>query len=232
MLPNPAQTAAAREIAFESSSIGRSSALLLQPHDARSLFVLAHGAGAGMRHTFMQALAQELAARRVATFRYSFPYMERESRRPDPQPVLLETVRSAVAAAREHAGDLPLVAGGKSMGGRMTTLAAAEESLVDVRGIVLVGFPLHAAGTPPGVARAQHLSRVGVPMLFLQGTRDSLADIELMSGVCGGLGPRATLHVVEGADHSFHVSKRSGRDDVLVMQELASRVAQWTETLP
>jgi len=145
--------------------------------------------------------------------------------------VLLETVRAAVAVARGLAGDLPLVAGGKSMGGRMTTLATAEEPLKGVHGIVLVGFPLHAAGQVPNVTRAAHLDHVEVPMLFLQGTRDSLADLELMSGVCARLGSRVTLHVVEGADHSFHVPKRSGRDDAAVLDELAISTVAWVETL-
>ena len=175
----------------------------------------------------MESLAQRLARRAVATFRYQFPYLEHGSRRPDPQPVLLATVRAAVAAARAACGDLPLIAGGKSMGGRMTTLAAAEAPLEHVRGIALVGFPLHGVGRPPGIERAQHLERVSVPMLFLQGTRDTLADLDLMRGVCAGLGARALLHVVEGGDHSFHVPKRSGRTDAEALDELADQIAAW-----
>ena len=206
-------------------------ALWLRPPGARAALVLAHGAGAGMRHTFMETIAACYAAHGVATLRYEFPYAAAGSRRPDPQPVLLETVRAAVAVGRELAGDLPLVASGKSMGGRMTTLAAAEDPLVGVRGIVLVGFPLHGAGQVPNITRAAHLEQVDVPMLFLQGTRDSLADLDLMRGVCVRLGSRVTLHVVEDADHSFHVPKRSGRDESAVFDELAISTVVWVETL-
>ena len=207
------------------------SALLLRPAGARACFAFAHGAGVGIRHPFMEALSQGLAAHRVATFRYQFPYMEQGSRRPDPQPVLLATVRAAAAAARAEVQELPLVAGGKSMGGRMTTLAASEAPLEGVRGIVLVGFPLHGVGMPPGTERAQHLASVAAPMLFLQGTRDRLADLELMRGVCAGLGARATLHVVDGADHGFHVPKRTGRGDAEVVEELARVTADWVAAL-
>ncbi len=210
---------------------GKVPALWMRPPAARAALVLAHGAGAGMRHSFMEAIAARCAANGLATLRYEFPYTAAGSRRPDPQPVLLETVRAAVAVARGLGGDLPLIAGGKSMGGRMTTLAAAEEPLNGVRGIVLVGFPLHGAGQMPNSARAAHLDQVQVPMLFLQGTRDALADLDLMRGVCGRLGSRVTLHVVEGADHSFHVPKRSGRDDAMVLDELAVSTVVWIETL-
>jgi hypothetical protein len=205
---------------------GEVSGLLLWPRDARCLFALAHGAGAGMRHPFLDAVASHLAEHGVATFRYQFPYVEHGSGRPDPRPVLLATVRSAVTVALERAGHLPLVAGGKSMGGRMTSLAAAEGALPGVRALVFLGFPLHPAGSP-AIERAEHLARVTVPMLFLQGTRDALAELDLLRPVCDRLGARATLQVVEGADHSFHVLKRSGRTDHDVLRELAEVTASW-----
>lgn len=179
-----------------------------------------------MRHAFMEAFALRLAARRVATFRYEFPYMEKRTARPDPRPVLFAAVRAAVAAAAQAAPGLPLLAGGKSMGGRMTSMAAAEEPLAGVSGIVFVGFPLHPAGAP-STERGEHLARVGVPMLFLQGTRDALADLDLLRPITDGLGARATVHVIDGADHSFHVLKRSGRTDSDVLDELASTVSDW-----
>lgn len=206
--------------------VGDVSGIFLRPDDACAAYVLAHGAGAGMRHRFMEAIAAALAARGVATLRYQFPYLEHGSRRPDPPGVLEATVRAAVASAHELAPDLPLVAGGKSMGGRMTSGAMARRSLEGVRGLAFLGFPLHPA-KQPGVARAEHLERVQVPMLFLQGTRDDLADLGLITGVCNGLGSRATLHVVDGADHSFAVLKRSGRTDTQVQEELANAITDW-----
>src|SRR5687767_1782260 len=206
--------------------VGEVSALLLRPEDAWSLYVLAHGAGAGMRHRFMEAVAGALAARGIATLRYQFPYLEHGSRRPDPPAVLEAAVRAAVAKARELEPDLPLVAGGKSMGGRMTSGAMAHRSLEGVRGLVFLGFPLHPPKRP-SVGRAEHLARVQVPMLFLQGTRDDLADLGLITGLFRDLGPRATLHVVEGADHSFSVLKRSGRTDPQVLEELADAITDW-----
>lgn len=204
------------------------SALLLRPEDARCLLVFGHGAGAGMRHAFMEQMSQRLAERRIATFRYQFPYMEQGRRRPDHRNVLLKTVRSAVAAAAETAPDLPLLAGGKSMGGRMTSGAAAVEPLEGVRGLVFFGFPLHPAGKP-GTERGEHLEQVSLPMLFLQGTRDKLADLELLRPICAELGQRATLHVVEGGDHSFHVLKRSGRTVSEVLDEIADVVGEWAQ---
>ena len=203
---------------------------MLRPAGARALLVLAHGAGAGMDHAFMTQAADGLAGHGVATLRYQFPYMESGSRRPDPPAVLEATVRSAAAAGAAAAPDLPLFAGGKSMGGRMTSRAAAAGAGLDARGIVLVGFPLHGAGKPPGTERGAHLEEVPMPMLFLQGTRDALAALDLMRGVCANL-PRSTLHVVEGADHGFHVLKRSGRTDAMVMEELTSVTARWIEAL-
>jgi predicted alpha/beta-hydrolase family hydrolase len=205
---------------------GDTSALLTRPRGAKALLVLGHGAGAGMRHAFLEAVAQRLAARDVATLRYQFPYMEAGRKAPNTPKVLVATVRAAVAAGIEAAAGLPLFAGGKSLGGRMTSTAAAEEPLPAVRGIVFFGFPLHAP-SQPSRHRAAHLSDVHVPMLFLQGTRDKLADLELLAPVCKDLSPRATLHVVEGGDHSFHVLKRSGRTDDEALDEICQVSADW-----
>jgi hypothetical protein len=205
---------------------GEVSALLLCPDEAKWLLILGHGAGAGMRHPFMEAISSELASCGIATFRYNFPYMEQGNRRPDPTPVLLATVRNAVAVAGEAVDGLPLLAGGKSMGGRMTSMAAAEESLPRVRGLVFFGFPLHPAGQP-STGRSEHLTKIRVPMLFLQGTRDKLAELSLLRPICDRLGMGAELHVVETADHSFHVLKSSGRDDSQVLVELGEAVSSW-----
>ena len=206
---------------------GQVSALLLRPAGARWLLVFAHGAGAGMRHRFMAEMSARLAEVGTATFRYHFPYMQAGRRRPDSRATLLATVRAAVAAASEMAPDLPLLAGGKSMGGRMTSLAAAEAPLAGVRGVVFFGFPLHAAGRP-SIDRGDHLAAVAVPMLFLQGERDQLADLTRLRPICARLAERATLHVVPTADHSFHVLKRCGRSDDEVLAELAATVAAWS----
>jgi len=200
--------------------------LFSRPEDARVLLVLAHGAGAGIRHRFFEALIPLLAGSAIATLRYQFPYMEAGRKRPDTPAVAQATVRAAVAAAAALAPELPLLAGGKSFGGRMTSAAQSAEPMAGVRGLVFLGFPLHAAGRP-GTSRADHLDRVAVPMLFLQGTRDTLADLPSMRTVTERLGPRALLHVVEGADHSFAVLKRSGRTNEQVMRELADTIAQW-----
>src|SRR6266702_4595983 len=207
--------------------LGEVSALLLRPPDARVLYVLAHGAGAGMRHPFLESIAQRLAERNVATLRYQFPYMERRASRPDTPAVAAAAVRAAVSEAARVAPGLPLVASGKSFGGRMTSTAQAEESLPGVRGLVFLGFPLHPPGRP-GDSRAEHLARVQIPMLFLQGTRDDLADLKRLKPVVKGLGERATLHLVEGGDHSFHVLKRSGRTDTEVLAELVETIVAWT----
>ena len=219
------------ELTFQATrSSGDVSALLQRPADARCLLLFGHGAGAGMRHVFMEEMSRRLAERGIATFRYQFPYMEKGKRRPDHRNILLKTVRSAVAAATAVAPDLPLFAGGKSMGGRMTSNAAAVEPLPGARGLVFFGFPLHPAGKP-GTERGEHLADVEAPMLFLQGTRDKLADLELLRPVCEGLGERATLHVVEGGGHSFHVLKRSGRTADEVHGEIADAVADWTSAV-
>jgi len=202
------------------------SGLLLRPTDARLLYVLAHGAGAGMRHPFLEAISQRLAEQGIATLRYQFRYMEQRSRRPDPPAVAAATVRAAVAEAARLAPGLPLVAGGKSFGGRMTSTAQAEEPLPGVRGLVFLGFPLHPPGRPDDT-RAEHLARVTIPMLFLQGTRDEFADLELLRPVVKRLGDRATLHLVEGGDHSFKVPKKSERSEGEVMGELARAIVTW-----
>jgi predicted alpha/beta-hydrolase family hydrolase len=183
-----------------------------------------------MRHAFMEAVSARLAASGIAVFRYQFPYFEQGRRAPDPPAVLTATVRAAIDAAAKAAPELPLFAGGKSLGGRMTSTAAAQGSLPGVRGLVFFGFPLHAPGKP-GNQRAAHLRDVGAPMLFLQGTHDTLADLALLQPVLDELGDRAQLHVVDGGDHSFHVRKRSGRTDGEVIDELCARVAKWIDAL-
>jgi uncharacterized protein len=205
---------------------GSVSALLDLPVEPRACYVFAHGAGAPMDHAFMTSVASGLAARGVAVLRFNFPFMEARSRRPDAPAVAQAAVRAAVAEAERRFPGLPLFAGGKSFGGRMTTQAQAAEPLPGVHGIVLVGFPLHAAGKP-STQRAAHLAQVQLPMLFLQGTRDALAELALMRETTSALGDRATLHVVEGADHSFHVLVRSGRTDAQVLAELCDTAAGW-----
>jgi predicted alpha/beta-hydrolase family hydrolase len=207
-------------------SKGPVSGLLQRPDDAFALYVMAHGAGADMRHRFLQSLADGLAARGVATLRFNFPYTEAGRRAPDPQPVLEAYVRSACADAQRLAPDLPLFAGGKSMGGRMTSNACAREPVPGVRGLVFLGFPLHAA-KQPARARGEHLARVTVPMLFLQGTRDDLADLALVRELCAELGPRATLCEVADGNHSFEVRKSSGRTNAEVLESLAETIAAW-----
>ena len=214
------------ESGFEVPGVGRVSALLTRPEEARWLYVLAHGAGAGMRHPFMERIAEALAGKGIATFRYQFPYMEQGRKRPDPPVVATATVRAAVEAAP----GLPLIAGGKSFGGRMTSSAQATDPLPGVGGLAFLGFPLHPPGRP-GTGRAAHLEQVHIPMLFLQGTRDTFAGLDLLQPVCEGLSPRATLHPVDGGDHSFKVLKRSGRTEADVMEELAGAIADWTTRL-
>jgi hypothetical protein len=217
----------AEEIRFTATEkAGEVSGLLLRPQNATALLVLAHGAGAGMRHKFMEEISRKLARLGIATLRYQFPYTEKGIKRPDPEAVLTATVRSLVAAAKQHAAGLPLFAGGKSMGGRMTSLAAAREALEGIRGLVFLGFPLHAAGKA-SAERGKHLFDVSVPMLFLQGSRDALADLKLIEPLCRRLGKRAELYVVEGGDHSFHMLKSSGKTDDSVLDEIARRAAAW-----
>lgn len=206
------------------------SGLLQLPSDANACFVLAHGAGAGMQHSFLETLANELNVRRIATLRYQFPYMERGSRRPDPPRLCHATVRSAVAEAAKRAPGTALFAGGKSFGGRMTSQAHAATPLPGVQGIAFVGFPLHPA-KKPSATRFDHLHDVKIPMLFLQGTRDALADLELLKPLIATLGERATLKVFQDADHSFHVPARSGRKDAEVMIEVADALAEWIASM-
>lgn len=183
-----------------------------------------------MRHAFMEAAARGLAERGVATLRYHFPYMETGRKAPDRPPVLVKTVRSAVGEAVRIEPDLPLFAGGKSMGGRMTSTAAAQEALPGVRGLAFFGFPLHAAGRDSS-ERGAHLGDVGLPMLFLQGTRDKLANLDLLRPLLDKVRPGPALHVVEGADHGFHVLKRSGRTDAEILDELCDAFTEWTRAL-
>ena len=203
------------------------SGLLLAPPNPRACYIFAHGAGAGMAHPFMTAVATGLASRGIATLRYNFPYMEHGSRRPDSPRVAHATVRAAVEEAGRRLPGVPLLAGGKSFGGRMTSQAQAESALPGVRGLVFFGFPLHPAGKPSD-ERAAHLADVDVPMLFLQGTRDALADTGLLKAVVKRLGARAALELVPDADHSFHVPAKSGRKDVEVMEEMLDVLVGWS----
>ena len=205
---------------------GTVSSLLDAPSDPKACYVFAHGAGAGMTHSFMTVIASGLTQRGIASLRFQFPYMEQGSKRPDSPKVAQAAVRAAVGEAARRFPKLALFAGGKSFGGRMTSQAQAAGLLSNVKGLVFVGFPLHAAGKP-STERAAHLADVQVPMLFLQGTRDTLAELELIRQVTGQLKTWATLHVVEGADHSFHVLARSGRNDVQVCEELLDTMAGW-----
>ena len=202
------------------------SALLHRPEHARACYVLAHGAGAGMNHPFMGSVSDGLAQRSIATLRYQFPFMERGSKRPDSPPLAHATVRAAVASASNLMPDLPLFAGGKSFGGRMTSQTQSEAALSRVRGLVFLGFPLHPA-KKPSQQRAAHLTRVDCPMLFLQGTRDELADIELIREVTEKLGERATLQLFADADHSFHVRARSGQTDQQVLASVLDAIVAW-----
>jgi predicted alpha/beta-hydrolase family hydrolase len=208
-------------------TIGEVSALVVRPPDARLVYVLAHGAGAGMWHPFLESIAQRLGERGIATLRYQFPYMERRARRPDAPAVAAATVRAAVREAGRIAPGLPLVAGGKSFGGRMTSTAQAATPLPGVRGLAFLGFPLHPPGQPDD-KRAEHLSAVQIPMLFLQGDRDAFADLKLLRPVLERLGERATLHLVEGGDHSFKVPKSTERTEADVMADLVGAFAAWT----
>lgn len=208
----------------------RVSGMFDRPGAARAVFVLAHGAGAGMEHPAMQAVAAGLAQRGLAVLRYQFPYMERQSRRPDPPALCHATVRAAVAAAARLAPDLPLIAGGRSFGGRMTSQAQALSPLMSVRGLVFLAFPLHPAGRP-GIDRAAHLQEIGIPMLFIQGSRDDLADPDLLREIVQRLDSRATLHVLEDADHSFHVPARGGRKDSEVREDALDVVCAWLDRL-
>jgi hypothetical protein len=211
-------------------STGDISAVLVRPRDAECVYVFGHGAGAGMTHTFMERIAERLADRRIATLRYNFPFMEGGRKAPNPAPVLVKTVRSVVAEAATLATGLPVLAGGKSMGGRMTSMAASKEALPGVQGLAFFGFPLHAPGRDSD-ERGAHLASVRLPMLFLQGTRDKLANLDLLGPLLGRVEPPPTLHVVDGADHGFHVLKRSGRTDDEVLDEICDAFAGWARSL-
>jgi predicted alpha/beta-hydrolase family hydrolase len=206
------------------------SALLNLPPAARACYILAHGAGAGMQHPFMSATAAELAALGIATLRYQFPYMQRRSRRPDPPALCHATVRAATLEAARRAPGLPLFAGGRSFGGRMSSQAQAIEPLPGVRGLAFLGFPLHPAGRPAD-SRADHLSRVQIPMLFLQGTRDALAEHSLLEALVARLGERASLVWAQDADHSFHAPARTGRDAAQVRGALLQALSEWMDRL-
>ena len=216
----------AQKLDIAIKNAGSVSALLIRPIQARACFVFAHGAGAGMTHPFMEAVATGLFERGVATLRYQFPYMEKGARRPDPPAIAQAAVRSAVAEAGRYCAGLCLIAGGKSFGGRMTSQAQAIAPLAGVQGLVFLGFPLHPAGKPSD-DRAKHLSDVHIPLLFVQGTRDNLAELRLLEPVVNRIGPSATLHPVEAADHSFHAPARSGRNDGDVMNEILDTLAAW-----
>jgi uncharacterized protein len=219
----------ARSLTLEIDSGGTVSGLWLRPATAKACLVLAHGAGAGMTHKAMTALADGLAERAIATLRFQFPYMERGSRRPDPPAIAHAAVRAACAEAARLDGRLPVFAGGRSYGGRMTSQAQALAPLPAVRGLVFFAFPLHPAGKP-SVARADHLAEVDVPMLFLQGTRDELAKLDLLQPAVNALGPRAKLVLAPDADHAFHVPARTGRKDTAVLADLLDAATAWMTT--
>jgi predicted alpha/beta-hydrolase family hydrolase len=216
----------AQPLRLNVGSGGEVSALLLRPPSARACYIFAHGAGAGMNHEFMETVATGLCDRGIATLRYQFPYMEKASKRPDAPAIAHAAVRAAVEEAARCCSGLPLIAGGKSFGGRMTSQAQAIAPLPGVHGLAFLGFPLHPAGKP-SVVRAKHLSEVHIPMLFVQGTRDKLAEPQLLEPVVKRLGASASLHLVQEADHSFHVPARSGRNDRAAMSEILDTVSAW-----
>lgn len=224
------KSASSQPLQIDIANAGSISALLFRPGQARACFVFAHGAGAGMTHPFMATVADGLGERGVATLRYQFPYMEKGSKRPDPPAVAHAAVRAAVAEAARRCPGLMLIAGGKSFGGRMTSQAQASAPLAGVAGLAFLGFPLHPAGKPSS-DRAKHLSDIRVPMLFMQGTRDNLAELSLLEPVVKNLGSSASLHLVEAADHSFHVLARSGRNDREAMNEILDAFAAWVGAL-
>jgi predicted alpha/beta-hydrolase family hydrolase len=218
-----------RSITIDVDETRRVDGLLQAPTGASACYVMAHGAGAGMNHAFMEAVADGLAARKIATLRYQFPYMQRGSRRPDSSAIAHATVRAAVAEAARLVPELPLFAGGKSYGGRMTSETQAETRLPGLRGIAFLGFPLHPPGKPAD-ERAKHLCNVGVPLLFLQGARDDFADLSLLAPLVQRLGKQASLRLFDEADHSFHLPKRTGRKDVDVLGELLDVLVDWLDT--
>ena len=223
-----AKTPKPKKISFAVDDERRVSGLLIKPRNARALYVLAHGAGAGMNHPFMTTIAELLAARGIATLRYQFPYMEAGGKRPDSPKVAEATVRASLRESRRLAGGLPVFAGGKSFGGRMTSQAESAEHLPDVKGLIFLGFPLHAPGAP-AATRGEHLSEVEIPMLFLQGTRDEFADLGLLKPLVKKLRRRATLHLVDQANHTFGVPAKTGRKPPDVMAELADTAVAWID---
>jgi predicted alpha/beta-hydrolase family hydrolase len=222
--------AAVKQLRISVDDQNEVSALLEIPANSRQLLVLAHGAGAGMHHPFLEHLSAELASARVATLRYQFPYMEHHRRIPDSPKLLTATVAAAVRTATAAVPSLPVFAGGKSMGGRMTSQAAAQGSLNSVNGLVFFGFPLHPPDRP-GTQRAEHLAQVTQPMLFLQGTRDTFARLDLLRPVCRALAPRATLHLIDSADHSFHMPKSAKWNDAELLHNLAHTAAVWATAI-
>jgi predicted alpha/beta-hydrolase family hydrolase len=221
---------AAKSVTITVSDTTRVSGLLQKPPHARACYVLAHGAGAGMDHPFMENVARGLASRGIATLRYQFPYMERGSKRPDPPPLAQATVRAAVAEAQRLLPDTALIAGGKSFGGRITSQAQAKAPLEGVHGLAFLGFPLHPNGRP-SQDRAEHLFEIQIPMLFLQGTRDNLASLDQLKPACKQLGKRATLKLFADADHSFHVPARTGRKDAQVLDDVLDALAAWLDSV-
>jgi predicted alpha/beta-hydrolase family hydrolase len=221
---------AAKSVTITVSDTTRVSGLMQKPPHARACYVLAHGAGAGMDHPFMENVARGLASRGIATLRYQFPYMERGSKRPDPPPLAQATVRAAVAEAQRLLPDTALIAGGKSFGGRMTSQAQAKAPLEGVHGLAFLGFPLHPNGRP-SQDRAEHLFEIQIPMLFLQGTRDNLASLDQLKPACKQLGKRATLKLFADADHSFHVPARTGRKDAQVLDDVLDALAAWLDSV-
>nr|WP_249131567.1 alpha/beta family hydrolase [Bradyrhizobium diazoefficiens] len=219
-----------KELKLDIERVGTVSAILTQPDKARACYVLAHGAGADMRHSFMAKTAQGLADRGIATFRFNFPYMEEKKGRPDQPAVAHAAIRAAVAEAAKLCPGVSLIAGGKSFGGRMTSQAQSKAPLPEVKGLAFLGFPLHAAKKPSS-ERAEHLAGIAIPMLFLQGTRDELADLGHLRPVIASLGAKATLHEVEGGDHSFAVLKKSGRTNDQAMSEVLDTLAAWIDSL-
>lgn len=223
-------TALAQQFTIEIGTANTVSAILMLPPKPRACFVFAHGAGAGMTQAFMETVAHGLSERGMATLRYQFPYMEKGSKRPDQPAVAHAAVRAAVAEAGRYCEGVPLIAGGKSFGGRMTSQAQAIAPMSGLHGLAFLGFPLHPPGKP-SVDRAKHLSDVHVPKLFMQGTRDDFAELKLLEPLVKSLGPSATLHLVEGADHSLHVPKRSGRDVREVMDEVLDAFVKWINSI-
>jgi predicted alpha/beta-hydrolase family hydrolase len=212
-----------------SKTIGEVSALLFSPKGANFVMIFAHGAGAGIKNKFMETVSVSLAEKGIATLRFNFPYMEKGKKVPDPKPVCIATINAVAQKASELFPKLPLLAGGKSFGGRMTSTAASENQLPNVKGIVFFGFPLHAPGKPSN-DRAEHLYKVTIPMLFLQGTRDALASLDLLKPVIKKLGKKATLFIIEGADHSFHVPKANKLNDIQVIELFCSEVRKWMDS--